>query len=105
VRLHRVPAQVTITSAWIDHTELLIVAPPHAPALDVQVLSEGDGSSGKDTGRGSVLSISDAKMLLPPDALKYLEGKSCLLVDSIFPLPSPNPPSLPPSLPSFLPFL
>ncbi|GAB5037585.1 Hypothetical protein NocV09_09000070 [Nannochloropsis oceanica] len=74
VRLHRVPAQVTITTAWIDHTKLLIAAPPNAPALDVQVLNEGEGGEGEATGRGRVLSISDAKMLLPPDALKYLDG-------------------------------
>jgi len=75
VRLHRVPAQISITSGWIDHTELRIDTPPHAPALDVQVL-RGNGAKGisKEESTLSTLSVSDAKILLPPDALKYMEG-------------------------------
>lgn len=105
MRLHRVPAQVTITTAWIDHTKLLIAAPPNAPALDVQVLNEGEGGEGEATGRGRVLSISDAKMLLPPDALKYLDGMYALHLWSRFTVANPTHTSFlhPPSLPSLLP--
>ncbi len=69
------PAVVRITTRWVDHTELRILTPPDAPALDVkEEEEERGGRGGGGEGKGKVLSVSDAKVLLSPDALKYMQG-------------------------------
>lgn len=51
-----------IKSAWIDHTELSVEAPPDAPALEVTEAGGGGGEPG-------AVVVSDAKLNFAPNAL------------------------------------
>lgn len=56
------PLTPQIKSAWIDHTELRVEAPPSAPALEVADSSTGEGEPG-------ALVVSDARLNFAPNAL------------------------------------